>query len=75
MWIRSQNLYTLIKCECLSIRQCGSESYCIIGNERIVLGEYSTLDKAMKVLNDIESQLESYSDCLFYMEENEDVKV
>lgn len=73
MWIRSQDLYTLIKCEYLSVRQCGSKSYCVIGDERIVLGEYSSLDKAMKVLNDIESHLESYSDCVFCMEDNDEV--
>lgn len=73
MWIRSQDLYTLIKCEHLSVRQCGSKSYCVIGDERIALGEYSSLDKAMKVLNDIESHLESYSDCVFCMEDNDEV--
>lgn len=55
MWIRSQDLYTLIKCECLSARQCGSKSYCVIGDERIALGEYSTLDKALKVLDEIQT--------------------
>lgn len=33
MWIRSQDLYTLIKCERLSIRQCASKEHCIIGDE------------------------------------------
>lgn len=51
MWIRSQDLYTLIKCERLSIRKCASRKHCIIGDERIVLCEYSTLDKALKVLD------------------------
>lgn len=26
MWIRSQDLYTLIKCERLSVRQCASKT-------------------------------------------------
>lgn len=51
MWIRSQDLYTLIKCERLSIRQSISKQHCVIGNECVVLGEYSTLDKALKVLD------------------------
>lgn len=57
MWIRSQDLYTLIKCERLSIRQCASKNYCVIGDERIVLGEYSTVDKALNALNEIRNEL------------------
>ena len=55
MWIRRQDLYTLMKCERLSIRQCVSRKHCIIGDERIVLGEYSTVDKALKVLDEIQT--------------------
>ena len=55
MWIRSQDLYMLIKCECLSVRQCASKNYCVIGDERIVLGEYSKVDKALKVLDEIQT--------------------
>lgn len=55
MWIRSQDLYTLIKCERLSIRQSVSRSHCVIGNECVVLGEYSTVDKALKVLDEIQT--------------------
>ena len=55
MWIRSQDLYTLIKCERLSARQCRNKNYCVIGDERIALGEYSTLDKALKVLDEIQT--------------------
>lgn len=67
MWIRSQDLYTLIKCERLSVRQCASENYCVIGDERIVLGEYSTVDKALKVLNEIRNEL---NDTQYYEIEN-----
>lgn len=55
MWIRSQDLYTLIKCDRLSARQCRNKNYCVIGDERIALGEYSTLDKALKVLDEIQT--------------------
>lgn len=58
MWIRSQDLYTLIECERLSVRQCASKNYCVIGDERIVLGEYSTVDKALKVLDEIQGKIE-----------------
>ena len=73
MWIRSQDLYTLIKCELLSVRQCGSENYCVIGDERVVLGEYSTLDKALKVLDDIQEFNECTYSEMFQMPQDEDV--
>ena len=59
MWIRSQDLYTLIKCERLSVRQCVSKKHCVIGDECVVLGEYSTLDKALKVLDEIQNAVEN----------------
>lgn len=55
MWIRSQDLYTLIKCERLSIRQSISKQRCVIGDECVVLGEYSTSEKALKVLDEIQT--------------------
>lgn len=58
MWIRSQDLYTLIKCERFSVRQCASKNYCVIGDEQIVLGEYSKVDKALKVLDEIQRKVE-----------------
>ncbi|MEE0473144.1 MAG: hypothetical protein UDK37_04545 [Holdemanella biformis] len=58
MWIRSQDLYTVIKCERLSVRKCCDENYCIVGNECVVLGEYSTKDKAFKVLDEIQKRTE-----------------
>ena len=67
MWIRSQDLYTLIKCERLSIRQCASKKHCIIGDERIVLGEYSTVDKALKVLDEIQKRAEYLYPKVFQM--------
>lgn len=57
MWIRSQDLYTLIKCERLSIRESVSRSHCVIGNECVVLGVYSTVDKALKVLDEIQTSI------------------
>lgn len=60
MWIRSQDLYTLIKCERLSVRQCASKEHCVIGDECVVLGEYSTEEKALKVLDQIQYNMELF---------------
>lgn len=60
MWIRSQDLYTLIKCERLSIRKCIDKKYCVIGDECIVLGEYSTEEKAFRVLDEIQNREINY---------------
>lgn len=75
MWIRSQDLYTLIKCERLSARQCGSKNYCVIGDERIALGEYSTLDKALKVLDEIQKRTEYLYPKAFQMPQDEEVEL
>lgn len=77
MWIRSQDLYTLIKCERLSVRQCASKNYCVIGDGCIVLGEYSTVDKALKVLDQIQYNIEPFDHeptMVFQMPQDEDVE-
>ena len=73
MWIRSQDLYTLIKCERLSVRKCCDENYCVIGNECVVLGEYSTKDKAFNVLDEIQKPTEYLCHKAFQMPQDEDV--
>lgn len=55
MWIRSQNSLTLVKCERLFVRQCGSDSFDVIEAGVITLGSYSTLAKALKVLDEIQT--------------------
>ena len=75
MWIRSQDLYTLIKCERLSIRQSVSKKHCVIGDERIVLGEYSTVDKALKVLDEIQNRTEYLYPKVFQMPQDWEVEV
>lgn len=77
MWIRSQDLYTLIKCERLSIRQSISRSHCVIGNECVVLGGYSTTEKALKVLDEIQYNMEPFEHeptMVFQMPQDEDVE-
>lgn len=73
MWIRSQDLYTLIKCERLSVRKCGSENYCVIGDECVVLGEYSTVDKAMRVMDEIQKITEYLWHKAFQMPQDDEV--
>ena len=75
MWIRSQDLYTLIKCERLSIRQCASKEHCIIGDECIVLGVYSTQEKALRVLDWIQNQIEYKNVEVHQMPQDEDFEV
>lgn len=75
MWVRSQNLFTLVKCERLSVRQCASDSFDVFGDGIINLGSYSTLDKALEVLEDMESHLECQYNTVFQMPTYEDVEV
>ena len=58
MWFRSQDLFTLVKCERLFVRQCASDSFDVIGDGVITLGSYSTLDKAFAVLDEIQGKIE-----------------
>lgn len=75
MWIRSQNLFTLVKCERLFVRQCESDSFCVIEAGVITLGSYSILDKALKVLDEIQKQIEYPYNSVFQMPQDEDVEV
>ncbi len=58
MWIRSQDLFTLVKCGRLYVRQCASDSFNVVGDGIITLGSYSTLDKAFAVLDEIQAKIE-----------------
>lgn len=59
MWIRSQSLLTLANFECLKIRQYGSKEFGIVGDGDIILGKYSTVEKALKVLDKIQKYIGS----------------
>lgn len=78
MWIRSQSLLTLANFECLKIRQYGSKEFGIVGDGDIILGKYSTKEKAMEVLNDIYFRIK-YADIdevlVYEMPKDEDVEV
>lgn len=75
MWIRSQNLFTLVKCERLFARQCASDSFCVIEAGVITLGSYSTLDKALKVLDWIQNQIEYKNVEVHQMPQDDEVEV
>ena len=65
MWIRSQYKEILTNCNVFYIDEINS-SYTIEGNIG-VLGSYSTKEKAMKVLDMLEEQIDYYSKENFYI--------
>ena len=65
MWIRSQNRMQLQDVNRFVIEQFETGIY-IVGNG-CTLGEYSTVDKALKVLNEIRNEL---NDAQYYEIEN-----
>lgn len=75
MWIRSQSLLTLANFECLKIRQHGSEEFSIVGDGDIILGKYSTMKKALRVLDWIQNQIEYKNVEVHQMPQDEDVEV
>lgn len=75
MWIRSQSLLTLANFKCLKIRQYGSKEFAIVGEGDIILGKYSTQDKALKVLDEIQKRTEYLYHKAFQMPQDEDVEV
>lgn len=75
MWIRSQSLLTLANFECLKIRQYGSKEFVIVGDGDIILGKYSTVEKAMRVMDEIQKITEYLWHKEFQMPQDEDVEV
>lgn len=70
MWIRSQSLTVLVN----------AKEVCIEGKTKIwaegyLIGKYSTEEKALKVLDDIENRLKSSYGMVFQMPQDEDVEV
>ena len=75
MWIRSQDLFTLVKCERLYVRQCASDSFDVIG-DGITLGSYSTELKALKVMDELQEEAWVEKKTYVYqMPADEDVEV
>lgn len=80
MWIRSQNKELLVDTKTLGIRH-EVDDFCQIlfkefSDQYIVLGEYSTTKKALKVLDMIQEEIK-YGDCInqvFQMPLNNEVK-
>ena len=55
MWIRGQKKLGLLNCDYFEISTCEDE-YCIT-NGSVILGGYSTKEKALKVLDMIQSRI------------------
>lgn len=81
MWIRSQNNHILANVYSLRICKCdidGCVYYSIHGHyDRYEqeLGEYSTKEKALKVLDEIQKRTEYLYPKAFQMPQDEDVEV
>lgn len=73
MWIRSQSLLTLANFECLKIRQYGSKEFVIVGDGDIILGKYSTVEKAMRVMDEIQKITEYLWHKEFQMPQDDEV--
>lgn len=73
MWIRSQNLYVIVNCELFFVKQCEKGKFDIIGDRNILLGEYSTEEKALDAINMIESWVTNPTEDIFYMPDDEDI--
>lgn len=70
MWIRSQDRKILTEIHCLDIDDINQ-----IWDGSSLLGKYSTQEKALKVLDDIEKELKYPYDEVFQMPQDEDVEV
>ena len=70
MWIRSQDLTVLAKAQGIYI-----DSRCSIWSDGLLLGEYSTMSKAISVLQMIQAILPYRDDDAFQMPQDEDVEV
>lgn len=70
MWIRSQDKTVLVKAQGIYI-----DSRFSVWAEGLLLGEYSTKDKAIYVLDIIKHSIENKFEFVFYMPQDEDVEV
>lgn len=77
MWIRSQSKYTLINTNVIRIcDDCGDYLICGYSDGYAhELGVYSTFEKALEVLNNIQTQMDCTLKETLQMPRDEDVKV
>ena len=78
MWIRSQNKKYLINCKNLGIRKMLNKYVVAIISECAdfyTLGSYSSEEKALKVLDEIQKRTEYIYPKVFQMPSDEDVEV
>lgn len=75
MWIRSQDGCLLVNANKIEAYECFGGEYSISG-EYSTVGVYSTKEKALKVLNDIQGQIENYPpNEVFQMPQDEEVEL
>lgn len=77
MWIRSQSKKALLNVSSIHILKDGDMSLmcCVVEGSDYELGVYSTQDKALKVLDEIQKQTEYLWHKAFEMPADEDVEV
>lgn len=79
MWVRSQNKEVLVNVNDVCFYKMKKDSYqfrCYgYGYDYYILGEYSTEEKALKVLDEIQKQAEYLCPKSFQMPADEDVEV
>lgn len=79
MWVRSQNGMSLMDCDSFAVEDHSGKYEVIILNCRtsisVSLGMYSTKEKALKVLDDIEHSLEYPYNTVFQMPQDDEVEV
>lgn len=78
MWVRSQNKEILIDVKKILIRNdliCYKSKYCIVNtnySKIILLGVYSTKEKAMSVLDDLQCRIARTESGVYQMPEDEE---
>lgn len=75
MWIRSQDKENLINAIAIGV-DIGSNIFAIINNDKvdpIVIGNYSTKEKALKVLDDIQSAIIYMEEAVVVMPQDDEV--
>ena len=73
MWVRSQDKRRLIKCICFEVSENRNVIFGYTKSHGISLGEYSTHEKALRVLNIIQNRI-LIEGIIFVMPKDEDVE-
>lgn len=74
MWIRSQSKKVLINVNRVEAWSCVDHHYHKVCGEGYELGTYSTIEKAIKVLDMIENFINNTPNGIFQMPQDEDIE-